>query len=304
MVKKQTLVAPFPYFGGKSRVSSVVWDLLGYDIDSYIEPFLGSGAVLLGRPARPANCVETVNDRDGMLVNVWRCLKYHPDETLLACSDPPSSLDNYAKHKTLLEARSDLTEKIKNDPRYGDPELAGWWIYCACGLAGNDFASNKPRSSLHLGNKGTGVNRTTQDNQEWFGSLRDRLQRVRIFCGDWKGVTTHSGSCAGSSSWGFFVDPPYASDRNQEYLEDATASLHSEIEEWALTTGDKPNHRIVICGYEQEYPRLVGNGWRTFGWKTNGGFGNQSQSQGRENAKRETLFVSPQCLDFKGLDNV
>ena len=35
--------APFPYFGGKSSVASLVWDALGQP-KHYIEPFFGSGA--------------------------------------------------------------------------------------------------------------------------------------------------------------------------------------------------------------------------------------------------------------------
>jgi len=40
-----TLIAPFPYFGGKRKIASVVWEYLG-DPKTYIEPFFGSGAVL------------------------------------------------------------------------------------------------------------------------------------------------------------------------------------------------------------------------------------------------------------------
>ena len=41
------LRAPFPWFGGKSRVAPLVWDRFG-DVPNYVEPFFGSGAVLLG----------------------------------------------------------------------------------------------------------------------------------------------------------------------------------------------------------------------------------------------------------------
>jgi REP element-mobilizing transposase RayT len=47
-----TLKAPFPYFGSKRAVASVVWERLG-DCPNYVEPFFGSGAVLLGRPHWP-----------------------------------------------------------------------------------------------------------------------------------------------------------------------------------------------------------------------------------------------------------
>lgn len=33
------LKAPFPWFGGKSRVAPIVWDRFG-DVPNYVEPFL------------------------------------------------------------------------------------------------------------------------------------------------------------------------------------------------------------------------------------------------------------------------
>jgi len=43
------LRAPFPWFGGKSKVAEVVWRAFGY-VPNYVEPFAGSLAVMLGRP--------------------------------------------------------------------------------------------------------------------------------------------------------------------------------------------------------------------------------------------------------------
>ena len=61
--------APFPWFGGKSRVAPYVWRAFG-DVPNYVEPFFGSGAVLLGRPSAPGT--ETVNDKDGFVANFFR----------------------------------------------------------------------------------------------------------------------------------------------------------------------------------------------------------------------------------------
>lgn len=57
------LKAPFPYFGGKSSVAGEVWKRFG-DVKMYVEPFFGSGAVLLGRPGT-GHKNEIVNDYDG-----------------------------------------------------------------------------------------------------------------------------------------------------------------------------------------------------------------------------------------------
>ena len=53
------LKAPFPYFGGKSKIAEQVWTLLG-DVKNYVEPFAGSAAVLLARPRFKGP--ETLND--------------------------------------------------------------------------------------------------------------------------------------------------------------------------------------------------------------------------------------------------
>ena len=48
------LKAPFPWFGGKSRVAHFVWPRFG-NVGNYVEPFAGSLAVLLKRPHEPRN---------------------------------------------------------------------------------------------------------------------------------------------------------------------------------------------------------------------------------------------------------
>ena len=83
--------APFPWFGGKSQAAPLVWELMG-DCPHYCEPFFGSGAVLLNRP-HPCNrpyVSESVNDADGLLVNAWRSIQWHPHETAEAASWPVS----------------------------------------------------------------------------------------------------------------------------------------------------------------------------------------------------------------------
>ena len=72
------LKAPFPYFGGKRVIAAEVWRRFG-DTPNYIEPFLGSAAVLLARPAFEGNRIETVNDADGHVANFWRALQADPD---------------------------------------------------------------------------------------------------------------------------------------------------------------------------------------------------------------------------------
>ena len=64
------LKAPFPWLGGKSRASELVWKHLGADYPNYVEPFAGSVACLLSRPGSDIG-LETINDKDAYLINAW-----------------------------------------------------------------------------------------------------------------------------------------------------------------------------------------------------------------------------------------
>lgn len=91
----QILKAPFPWFGGKSRVAPLVWDHFG-DVANYVEPFFGSGAVLLGRPTEAG--IETINDLDCMVANFWRALQHDPESVAFHADWPVNEADQHARH--------------------------------------------------------------------------------------------------------------------------------------------------------------------------------------------------------------
>ena len=130
----QTLKAPFPYFGGKSRAAPIIWERLG-DVPNYVEPFAGSLAVLLGRPTEPRT--ETVNDLDGAICNWWRAVQAAPDEVAGWADSPVSECDLHAKHIWLIEHLRDLPERLMGDPDFYDPKIAGWWVWGICAWIGS-----------------------------------------------------------------------------------------------------------------------------------------------------------------------
>ena len=93
---------PVTYFGGKSKVAARVWQALGQP-KHYIEPFFGSGAVLLARPDYEPSMIETVNDKDGYICNVWRALRDDPDEVAKWCDWPVNHADLMARRKALIK---------------------------------------------------------------------------------------------------------------------------------------------------------------------------------------------------------
>mgnify|MGYP001611645972 FL=1 len=123
------LQAPFPYFGTKSKIADLVWMALG-NVKHYIEPFFGSGAVLLSRPHfEPDKHIETICDSDGFIANVWRSLQFSPDETARWCDWPVNHADLSARKSKLIANEKNLLENLIKDDEWHDPKMAGYWIW-------------------------------------------------------------------------------------------------------------------------------------------------------------------------------
>jgi hypothetical protein len=134
--------APFPWFGGKSRVAPEVWQRFG-DVPNYVEPFAGSLAVLLGRPDKHAAKIETVNDLDGFIANFWRAIAADPQATAFHADWPIIEADLNARHAWLVGQREPLLRKLEGDPDYFDPKIAGWWVAGVCGWIGSGYCSGE-----------------------------------------------------------------------------------------------------------------------------------------------------------------
>jgi hypothetical protein len=148
------LRAPFPWNGGKSRVAEVGWRALGADVVNYIEPFFGSGAMLIGRPGG-AGKIETVNDLDGGIVNFYRAIQNDPDEVAKWCDWPVSELDLHARHAWLVGRLDVMADELRADPHFFDAKVAGWWVWGICQWIGTGWCGGirhgEPRPNLNSG---------------------------------------------------------------------------------------------------------------------------------------------------------
>jgi site-specific DNA-adenine methylase len=152
-----------------------VWELLG-DVPHYVEPFAGSLAVLLNRPhqANRSYFSETVNDLDGVIVNAWRAIQWHPDEVAEHVSWPVTEADKTARQIAVQRWRTERNlDLLAGSPKWCDPEIAGWWIWGVCvqiGAIGGPWTVDPDtgriikqgrgvrRDRPHLNNNGMGVN--------------------------------------------------------------------------------------------------------------------------------------------------
>lgn len=139
------LKAPFPYFGGKSRVAAQVWERFGH-VQNYVESFFGSGAVLLGNPAGSCK-IETVNDLDGYVCNFWRAVRADPDAVAEHASWPVNELDLHARHRFLIQSKREFAERLRNDPDLYDVKLAGWWVWGLSCWIGDNWSRDAPQDA-------------------------------------------------------------------------------------------------------------------------------------------------------------
>ncbi len=312
-VMAEPLMAPFPYWGGKSSVASIVWERLG-DVVNFVEPFFGSGAVLLARPADHDGKIETVNDLDGMIANFWRAVAADPDAVAHYADWPVNENDLTARHIWLVHRKDELQTRLEGDPDFYDARIAGYWCWGMCCWIGSGFCSGEgPWTSVdgqlvHLGDAGQGVNRKrvliTNDGvgvtrnsggiYDWMQRLSDRLRRVRVCCGDWSRVCGPTPTIKQGLT-GVFLDPPYGEGRTADLYRVDSLRVAEDVRRWAIEWGEHPLMRICVAGYEApgyDFPPS----WECVRWKARGGYGSQGDGDARENSRRERLWFSPGCI--------
>jgi site-specific DNA-adenine methylase len=289
------------------------------DVDNYVEPFAGSLAVLLGRPAAHTGRTETVNDKDAYLANFWRALAADPEAVAEAADWPVNETDLIARHIWLVTTGRERIARLEGDPDYYDAKVAGWWVWGQCSWIGSGWCSgNGPWTSINgeciKGNAGRGVNRqlphlgnrgADKPGRQtdatalvaYFNTLATRLRGVRVCCGDWSRVVT-GGALAFGGTVGVFLDPPYSGDvRNPTLYSVEDLTVAESVRDWAIANGNDSRLRIVLAGYEDEHlEQMQAAGWRMVAWKANAAYQQaDSDGQNKSNRKQERLWMSPHC---------
>ena len=315
--------SPYPYFGGKSKVAARVWERLGNPAN-YVEPFFGSGAVLLARPDPEwRGALETVNDANGYVANFWRALQADPDQVAYYADWPALENDLHARHWWLVDRREHLRSRLEGDPDFYDAKAAGWWVWGMALWIGSGFCeANGPwtvedgklvknagrgvtRQRIHLGGAGQGVqckfiHLMNAGLYGYLNGLAERMKRVRVACGDWTRVCGYSVTTARSGITGIYLDPPYrAGGRDASlYGSHDSAEIFDEVMAWAIANGTHKRMRIAVSGYGDEdvMTAFAEAGWSALRWKTAKGFGGQRKDGMNTNQHREVIWFSPHCL--------
>ena len=235
-------------------MAAEVWAALG-DVDNFVEPFFGSGAVLLGRPSWHKGTTETCNDLDNHICNFWRSLAADPDAVARWADRPVNECDLSARHYWLVTEGKERIAHLDADPFAYDAQVAGFWVWGINAWIGSGWCSGTGpwqnvdgklekvsggvgdaghginRQLPHLGDAGRGINRqlphlgnagrgdsilpVNEALYEYMRKLAARLRGVRVCNGDWARIVTN-GALSYGSSVGVFLDPPYSFDADRD----------------------------------------------------------------------------------------
>ena len=197
---------PFPWAGGKSRSVANILKYLPYR-KVYVEPFGGSGVVLLAR--KPCD-LDVLNDRHAGIVAFYRCLR------------------NPEKYRKLVDW-IDLTVHSREDFVYAknnwinekdDVQRAGHWYYMvnySFGSLGRNFGRSTSGRGLIAGK--------IRNKIKMFPFLHERLKRVQIENQDWRDCIRDYDS----RNTVFYIDPPYVDAHPGTYEHEMTRPEHEEL---------------------------------------------------------------------------
>lgn len=269
---------PFPYFGAKGSLANRIVALLPAH-RHYVEPYAGSLAVLLAKPAVP---FETVNDLDGDLVCFWHTLREQPDELARVCALTPHSRAEYELARERIDDLADVERARRvwvtlTQGRGGTLLRSGWRQY------------RKPSGS-------TSMPDYLRSYVARMGPAVERLQRVSLECRPALDVIASYGA---EPDVLLYVDPPYlgASRAGGDDPRGGTQRYQHELL-------DVPGHEellaallncraaVVLSGYPSELYDGALAGWDRTEFRT----GTGQSARGEWSTRTEVLWSNRSLL--------
>lgn len=255
---------PVTWFGSKARLAAwIIQHFPGHQ--AYCEPFGGSAAVLL---AKPASAVEIYNDIDGDLVNLFRVLREEPlFERLQAALD--ATLYARAEFEIAQQACEEPVERARRfivRQRQSHGGLGLRWSYSIEDTAAG--MSSSVRRWL------CGLERMPQ--------LHQRMKAVQIEQDDWRSVMQRYDTPRTL----FYLDPPYVPQTrgNGGYAHEMTEQDHRQMVDFLSSV----QGMVVLSGYGHDtYQPLEDAGWLRVDQEVPA---YASDSRGR---RIESLWLSP-----------
>lgn len=258
-----TIKTPVSWVGNKSSVLHILYALFPLKYERYIEPFGGSGAVLLGK--EKPDKFEVYNDFNGNLVNLFRCMRDRP----LAFIKELGFLPLNARDDFFMLKR--FFQKEEFDDAFLEQELALTPILLSniqakeirelYKSAREDYDLRRAAMFLKLirysyssGGKSFACQPFSVSNL--FGlvqNLSKRLENAVIENQDFEVLIRHYDRAESF----FYCDPPYYT---SEYVYDCGFTWEDHVRlrntlaaaqgKWLISYNDCPEIRELYCGFE------------------------------------------------------
>lgn len=223
------------YPGGKWNIAKQLVGLIPKH-HSYLEPFFGGGAVLF---TKPASDIETINDLDHNVVNLFRCIQEDADRLAAMVMTTPFSREKYEDTYKL-----DIFEVMMPDEPYH--KALRFLIQC---WQGHGFRTN--------GSK-VGWKRDIQGREKayalwnwyrlpgWIVDIAERLRMVQIENRPALEVIRRFNY----ENVFMYLDPPYllSTRTGKQYKHEMSDSDHEELLKAIVSSKAK----IMISGYESD----------------------------------------------------
>jgi DNA adenine methylase len=277
---RQRIASPIRRFGGKGQLAAKLLALLPPHT-CYVEPFGGGAAVLF---AKGACGVETYNDLDGALVDLFRVL-----------ADPAEFTAFWRRvimlpysRRLFLTCRDTWREQPDRMER-----VVRWWIVNrqCFGAVLSSYGS-----SVGASNRGM-----AQTCSAWDGILQTlpaihlRLRRVQLECQDWRVILARYQG----PGYLAYVDPPYVAEtrRSGGYECELTDADHRDL----VTALLAYDGAVVLSGYPSSmYAPLEAAGWeRTeipWACRISGGSRSSARVPKAQRARTEVVWRNPEAM--------
>lgn len=221
-VSKDIVRAPFAYPGAKRNSVDHILPLLPYR-KSYIEPFGGSGAILL---ARNKSQLEVFNDRYGGVVALYRCIK-----------DAEKLEKLIALLNLTIHSREDFEFCSSTwNNCYDDVERAARWFY----VSRYSFASKTWQFGRSTSAPNCTSGKILNDLPEFY-KVHSRIKNVLIENLDWSKCFKDFDD----SEAVFYVDPPYIDSVSKIYDNELNHDQHRDL----IATIFNTKGFVAVSGY-------------------------------------------------------
>lgn len=225
------------YPGAKWRLADWIINQMP-DHKVYLEPFFGSGAVFFNKP--PVG-IETINDIDGRVVNLFRVIRDKPGELAMLVEFTPWARDEY------VDSYNETDSDLENARKF----LVRCW---------QAFAT---RTGYKTGWRHSAQGQCPNMPEQWVNlperilAVADRLKHVQIENADAvELIKKHN-----DKNVLIYADPPYTLDTRDKgiYAFDMDTSQHEILLEALL------NHKgyVILSGYDNPLYKTKLKGWRT-----------------------------------------